>query len=336
MKLTLYTWSGIGDSLMALPLIYALKSLGHEVILPSNQQALPFYEFLRDQEIISGIASYRHRSVVDWIRAFGNTDKLILPAGVERWQHPLLWALRKGAPAFGPFLRLGLRIKELETIEDVHEKSPSPKLPLASNRAQSYIHWIERYGLDFKLDWLFFEDRVLLKCRERIQKLLIGKGLEPGEYAILYPATIRAEKNMPEPLVNQIAEYCFERKIKLVFVGDLAPKNLGLDAHESVVDWSGRRDFGELAGLFSLSRAVFSVDGGLLHLALASRCPVVSFWGATIPDALVMPNHPYHHPLCRYLPFQPYEGEIVSDSKRLEAFNFSKQEIERAVQKADR
>ena len=211
MKLTLYTWSGIGDSLMALPLIYALKSLGHEVILPSNQQALPFYEFLRDQEIISGIASYRHRSVVDWIRAFGNTDKLILPAGVERWQHPLLWALRKGAPAFGPFLRLGLRIKELETIEDVHEKSPSPKLPLASNRAQSYIHWIERYGLDFKLDWLFFEDRVLLKCRERIQKLLIGKGLEPGEYAILYPATIRAEKNMPEPLVNQIAEYCFER-----------------------------------------------------------------------------------------------------------------------------
>ncbi len=319
---------------MALPLIYALKDAGHQVILPSNQAAHPFYEFLAREGIISGISTYRHGSFRSWLEGFGNVDRLILPAGVEFHHHPLLWAIRKRPFFARAFLRLKMNVKSLEIIPDVYVKGEHSRLSV-SNRAQSYIQWMGRYGVAFKPETLFFQEDVLKKARLRAEKIIFDQGLRAHQYAVLYPATARSEKNIPLELLNEIIRYFSNSGLKLVLIGDSSHGGYPPLRDANLIDLRGRRDFEELVGLFSLSRVVLAVDGGLLHLALASRAKTVSFWGATIPDSLVMPNHPYHHPLCRYLPFQPYEGEKITDAQRAEAFDFSIEEIVQAMRTPD-
>ena len=332
MKIGIHNGSGLGDILMSLPLLYGLRDAGHEVYGVGNESTRSLYDFLAKEKVVAGAKIYQSHSPLSWRREIRDLDILLLVGYFGYGLNPLGLA-RFLAPPLSPFLRFLQGIRKIVYMNTIEVETLSPKIPRIDSRPLSYIRSLEyQFELNFNPDSIFLDETILGRSREKIKPLLSERALEPGKYAVLYPATGSMERNMPESLVNRIAEYCFERKIKLVFVGDLAPKNFGLDAHESVVDWSGRRDFGELAGLFSLSRAVFSIDGGLLYLALASRCPVVSFWSATIPESRITPNHPYHHPLCRYLPFQPYEGKFMSDSKRLEAFNFSKEEIARAVE----
>ncbi len=332
MKIGIHNGSGLGDILMALPLLYGLRDAGHEVYGVGNESTRSLYDFLAREKAIAGIKIYQSHSPLSWRREIRDLDIFLLvgyfgyglnPLGLSRFLLPLL----------SPFLRFFQGVKKIIYMNTIDVETLSPKTPRITNRPLSYIRSLEyQFGLNFNSDSIFLDETILSRAREKIRPLLSERGLEPGKYGVLYPATGSMERNMPEFLINRIAEYCFEQEIKLVVVGDSMPKNFGLDKKDWVVDWSGRRDFGELVGLFSLSRMVFSIDGGLLYLALTSRCPVVSFWGATIPDSRVVSNHPYHHFLCRYLPFQPYEGESISERERDEAFNFSKDEIAKAVE----
>ncbi len=330
-KIGIHNGSGLGDILMSLPILYGLKAQGHEVYGVGNESTRGLYDFLVGEKIIAGAKIYQTHSPVSWRREIRDLDQLILVGYFGFGLNPL-GLFRLTLPFARLFLHFFQNIKDVRFMETVWVGTSSSKFTTMISRPLSYVGCLEKsFGIAFNPEHIYFEERVLEKARARAEKILSERGLTSRQYAVLYPATSRAEKNMPPVLFKKILEYCLNQGLGIILIGEPAHGDSLSLPDSRVIDLRGRRDFEELVGLLALSQVVFSIDGGLLHLALASRAKTVSFWGATIPDFLVFPNHPYHHPLCRYLAFQPYEGKPVSEARRAEAFDFSADEIARAA-----
>ncbi len=331
MKIGIHNGSGLGDILMSLPLLYGLKAQGHEVWGIGNNSTRPLYNFLSEQKILAGAKIYQSHSLSAWRKEIRDLDRLLLVGYFGLGLNPL-GLFRIGLPVLRPFLSVVQNIREISYMETAWVQTVSSKSPRLPSRPLTYIHCLEKnFGGVFKPETLFFQEDVLKKARLRAEKTISDQGLRAHQYAVLYPATRGDERNIPLELLNEIIRYLSHLGLKLILIGDPSHGGYPPLRDANLIDWRGRRDFEELVGLFSLSRVVFAVDGGLLHLALASRAKTVSFWGPTLPESRVVSNHPYHRPLCRYLPFQPYEGEKITDAQRAEVFNFSIEEIAKAA-----
>ena len=330
MNTALYAWSGIGDALMALPLLQGLKAGGHRASLAGNEFMRPFYRFLEETGACDAPFLYKSRTPSSWASRLRDLDFLLLPPDVGWKDHPSLAAFKALSAPARPILRAFLGLKDARFIPKARIKTRSSKAPETTNLALSYVRYLEEgFGLPFKEDFLFLPKEALARMQNEAAPALKEAGLAAKPYAAIYRATKGAARNMPEGLIQKIAAFCRSRDLRLVEVGGQGPDDPA--ARPDTLDWRGRLNFWQLSGVFNQSRMVFSIDGGLLHLALAARAKVCSFWGPTIPESIVFPAHPFHKPLCRYLPFQPYRGETPPPDAAM-AFDFSNNDIARAAE----
>jgi len=78
-RVGIYLWSGIGDTLLALPLINGLEDNGYKTILLANTRLSHFLSFLKDEGQISDVVLYKTHSPDEWITKIRNLDLLIFP-----------------------------------------------------------------------------------------------------------------------------------------------------------------------------------------------------------------------------------------------------------------
>jgi ADP-heptose:LPS heptosyltransferase len=336
----MYTWPGIGDTLMAMPLIQGLQQSGRKVFLLGTEGNKHFYEFLWRENIVSGFRTYQSREIGfnSCIRSRYDTlkgwDCLIFPPLNIHWfrYQPGLVSLQAGIPFLSFLLKPILRTKRFIRVEGIYANRKMRK-SIEYNRMESYMECLEhRFDIPFKEEFLFLPKKVLQKAGELVQDILSHHGLYASRYVVIFPETKGRERNMPASLFSKISEWAHQREFKLVLVGGKSTNSSLQQIYSNTVDLRGNRDFLELIGLFNKSRLVFSVDGGLMHLSLASRAHTVSFWGPTVPESRIAIGHPYHHPLCRNLPFQPCFGNKISEKQYQEMFDFSSNDIAKCVQ----
>jgi ADP-heptose:LPS heptosyltransferase len=335
-----FVWSGIGDALMALPLLRGLRRSGRASFLLGKASSDVFYRFLQEEGVITGFRTYQRHSGSgfraewrSWAEAFSGWELVLLPprssiAAARREQRLLNLLLRSSALAL-PVMRLSWGIGRIEYIAE----APTEGIGEA-NRSLSYRRCLAAgFGVEPEPGDLFFSEETTARCVEAALPWLAAKNLSPGNYAVLYAATQGRERDLPGGLIAKINRLVRDRGLRLALVGD--PAHGGewpADLLAHAADCRGRREFRELLGLLGLSRAVFSVDGGLLHLALAARSPrVVSFWGPSSPRSRVGPDYPQHRALWRDLGFQPCLGRPEAFSRRAEMFDFSDREIAEAA-----
>ncbi len=332
----LFVWSGLGDALMAFPLLRGFRNAQGEVFLIGKESARPFYDFLKEWDIISGYRVYSRRSpqglwndLTSWKKAFSGWPQVLLPprsslmaAGKNQI---ILNALRLSWPLAFPILKTALGIGALSFIDDAFVPGLSSG---EANRALSYSQCLERkFSLPFEKDFLFFPQTTLSAAEKAARPLLDQLGLKNSAYLVLYPATQagfqEGKRNLPHSLISKILDWAEAQNFSVVAVGSSAHVNSALAPFQSrMINFSGEKSFLELIGIFRHSRLAFCADGGLLHLALASRCPVVSFWGPTSPNTFSYPHHPYHRAL-----YKPSRTLSLPD-----AFDFSREDISGAVQ----
>ncbi len=330
MNVALYAWSGLGDALMALPLLQGLKAAGHDAALAGNESMRPFYNFLAEAGVCGEPLIYQSRTPSSWAARLRDLDILLLPPDAHWKDHKALASFKAAGILARPVLRAALGLKDARFIAEARVKTRSSKAPEAVNLALSYARCLEeRFSLPFKKDFLFLPETALERARGEALPRLMEAGFSQEPYAALYRATKGKTRDLPEALIRKISEFCTAKGWRLIEVGGSGPE--APTPCPGVLDWRGQLNFWELAGVFGRARMVFSIDGGLLHLALACRTKTVSVWGPTIPESRTNPQFSGHYALCRYLPFQPYlDGPQPTNAAQ--AFDFSAADIARAAQ----
>jgi hypothetical protein len=269
-----------------------------------------------------------------------NLDCLLLPPELKL--HTFMSRLRQWEPVTSKGLRLVFGIREVLHVEDAKIGSLYLKRDIV-NQALSYQICLENiFNVSPKNEEIYFPNATLRKA-DFMTRDFISSTFGGRPFVVVYAATWgpreAMRRDIPPWLLDVLVEWARLRGIALILVGQKdhgpqIPTSLSLNS----VDFRGKRSFLELMGLFRASRLVFAMDGGLLHLALASQAPTVSFWGPTLPESRVVSNHPFHFPMCKYLPFQPYFGDQIPDSEAIQrtkaAFDFDLSAVSQVAERA--
>lgn len=333
MKVGLSTYSSIGDNLLALPLINGLKDNNYDVIQIGNNKIVNFYNYLKIHNIINDYKLYISNDVFSYLN-INNLDILLFPPNSQR--EGILKFVYDNKKVLSFFSKYILNIKKIEFIESVLVNSKGKKNTSTINLNLSYISKLENaFNIKFKIDYLFFKDSLINEGKKNIKQFFDNNYLDEEDFIIIYAFTKDITRSMTKELLTKLIRIGCENNYRIFLVGN---ENDGKKYEEfignqinfkknKVLNLAGKLTFSELAGLFNKSRFVFSIDGGLLHFSLACKAKTISFWGSTIPESIIYPNHPYHFPMCRYLDFQPFLGESFTQDQISLSFKFTDEEI---------
>lgn len=111
---------------------------------------------------------------------------------------------------------------------------------------------------------------------------------------------------------EKIARICSALNYPVVLLGG----EEDIDAAQNILDktsgtvWNavGQFSFNQSASILAQSRGVISHDTGLMHVAAAFKKPIVSVWGATVPEFGMfpyLPGEPSHMAEARHLKKRP-------------------------------
>ncbi|MCA1764094.1 MAG: glycosyltransferase family 9 protein, partial [Flavobacteriales bacterium] len=87
---------------------------------------------------------------------------------------------------------------------------------------------------------------------------------------------------------HQYVELCEQLNYPVALIGGPAERNEGEEIAEKLGEkvWNTAGSFrlGQTASLLKLSALVITPDTGIMHIAAALKKPIISIWGATIPE----------------------------------------------------
>lgn len=338
MKVGIFNYSTLGDTLLALPLINGLRNNSYDVIQIGNNNLSEFYDFLKVNNIINDYKLYVSKDFFSYINIH-NLDLLLFPPDINAVNK--MKFLHNNINFLSLFSNFFLKIKKIEFIEDKMIISKSKKVPLTVNLSLSYIYELEnKFNIQFRSDYLFFNNDTINKGKEDIDNFFDDNFID-GDFIVIYAFTKDLSRSMSKELLDKLIRIGNQMNYNIFLVGnkndyekyDKFLCNIINFEKDKILNLAGRLTFSELAGLFNKSRFVFSIDGGLLHFSLACRAKTISFWSSTIPESRVYTKHPYHFPMCKYLDFQPFIGEEYTPNQLNLSFDFSDNEIRNIINK---
>jgi heptosyltransferase-2 len=121
---------------------------------------------------------------------------------------------------------------------------------------------------------------------ERADRLLSGYGIAPeDELVALAPGTSgrRSVKEWTDAGFAAVGRHLTERGFRVVVLGTEPAYNIVKDCGQ-IIDLSGKTNLGEALAILYRSKALVSVDSGILHLAAAAGTGVVGLYGPSNPD----------------------------------------------------
>lgn len=115
-------------------------------------------------------------------------------------------------------------------------------------------------------------------------KVEVPAGFEKGYIVVAIGAAHWRKK----PRLEQYIELCRGIKGKIVLVGGPTEAEegdkIGEACGQDVWNAAGKTSLEESASLIKNAELVITPDTGMMHVAAAFKKPIISFWGATVPD----------------------------------------------------
>ncbi len=126
-------------------------------------------------------------------------------------------------------------------------------------------------------------------ARETADELMSAHNIRRN-FIVFHPGSARAEKFWNAQRWADVIDYAVgNHDVALVLTGGSAPLeqthigDIKSKVHHEIVDLSGKTDLLTLAALIAKARLLITVDSAPMHLASASRTPLVILFGPTNP-----------------------------------------------------
>lgn len=147
-----------------------------------------------------------------------------------------------------------------------------------------YLYLLKALGLPYE-----YKD-LLLPLDEKIVEMAKAflKELKDKPFVIIAPgAAYGPAKMWPKEYYKKLASNLVKKGFTVIVVGSLKEKEVGdfiKDGKKEIYNFCGKTNLNEVAGIFSLAKAVISNDSGLMHLAAALKVPQIAIFGSTDPE----------------------------------------------------
>lgn len=172
-----------------------------------------------------------------------------------------------------PRVRSDIRVEMVPFEKDVPEAEAQLKLLDVVRRESGYARKSGRDGASQKLEF-----PVTAEEREWAAQFLKSEGMETHCFAILSPGSGWSGKNWPVERFAKLAGHLQSRGLMVAWTGSETESDLCRGPGRN---WAGKLTLGHLAALMEQAAVWVGNDSGPMHLAVATGCKTVSFWGPT-------------------------------------------------------
>ncbi len=282
----------LGDALMATPVYYNLRGFLKEkekVLLLGPPHIIPLFKEFPDTEVLPFYKG-DFRKTVELLKPYKEEVGLLLTNSFSS-----AWL----------FFRAGLKerwgyAKDLRRFLLTRAVKP-PKQKL--HQRDYYLNLLKELGLPCE-----FSDLILPLSREIIELAeAFLKGIERPFIVLAPGAAYGPAKMWPKEYYRELAKNLVRQGYRIIICGSEKEKEVGdyiKEGVSGVYNFCGKTDLLQVAGIFSLAKAVVSNDSGLMHLAAALKVPQVAIFGSTDPE-LTGPLNPKAVVLKKELPCSP-------------------------------
>ena len=310
-RVLLIPFSGLGDLMMHLPLVTALKQdFDVDVVIERTYE--PFGSFLEAHGILSRYLSCNQsKTLAGFVAKIG-----FFLTGIDArsyryimvYDRPLFTFLSSMLPS-RKVIRYGLLRRTL--------RGPIGWSPHASaaNQTEAVMDFARYLAYPAANQSYAFPEAVIDGCRRRAHRLLDTFGIDAvgGRLLAICPFANHPYKQAPLTLFQKVARHAVDLKIPVAMIGPSAERpraeafrqELGLPERASFLDLVGALDWEETVGLLGSSTTFVSNDSGIMHVSLACGTTTVAFFGPTDPDHLMPKSTQHLHPIFLRLPCQP-------------------------------
>lgn len=303
----------VGDSLMATPLVRALRRgfPSAQIDLVVNRVSRAVYDenldiherlvleqwtrggFVRWFEVLAALPSLR-RGRYDWILC--DASETAFSYGLFAWL--------TGIP-----VRLGFAHHDRDFL--FTHTLPFPTPGSLESMAKINLRYGHALGIPAVVPAPIFA--IPPETRRRVaDRLENNAGEAPHPLVVIHPGSKFPANNwMPERFTTITQWLCEVYHATVVFVGaphEVRPFQWLFGRSGSILNWSGRTSLAELAALFERADTVIVLDSGPAHLAAAVRAKTVVLRSARAPRALWMHAQPNIIDLWRSVPCAPCEA----------------------------
>jgi heptosyltransferase-2 len=265
-KILFITLSNVGDVILTLPVLSALKDNFQGAKIDVVVGPRPKEIFTKDPGINRVFVYDKHTSLkekVNFIRKL-RSEKYDLAVDIRSSLIPFLIGAKK---------RSSLIMKEKAQAR--HKKSV-------------HLSRLEKLGVKYKDRQNIYIDN---KDREIVHRLLEERGIKKGDVLIGVSPACRSllKQWRAEGFVEVINELLKEENYKIVLIGDSSQANISqriVDAvgHKNLVDLTGKTDLNQLFALIEKMYFLLTCDSACLHIACDLGVKVVAIFGPTDPQ----------------------------------------------------
>jgi ADP-heptose:LPS heptosyltransferase len=310
-RVLLVPFSGLGDLMMHLSLIAALKDQ-FDVDVVIDQAYESFGAFLKAHHIISdSVACDQSKTVKGFL-----TKIVFFLARVDHksyryilvYDRPLFTLLSHFLPS-QKVVRYGLFRKRLRGPMGW---SPHPKRTNQTDAVMDFARYLQHPAVERSYT---FPQAVLDRCRNRARELLerFEGDRKVAPLVVIAPFAKHPYKQAPLHLFQTVARRAMSAGLRVAMIGASSDRGLTEPFHaqldlgpgDAFLDVVGLLDWEETLGLLGWSTVLVTNDSGIMHVGLASGTSTVAFFGPTDPYALVPPVTQHLHPVFLGLHCQP-------------------------------
>jgi heptosyltransferase II len=299
MKIVIRATNWVGDAIMALPAIRAIRSRPDANISILARSSVA--DIYRDQNVADELIIYDHRG-----KHAGISGRERLASELRSRKFDVAMLLQNAFDAAWLAWRAGIpqRIGYARDARSIllTKAVPVPKPgEIAQHEKFYYLELLRRAGwIDSVPDELFIKLHISDASRSRAAAQLAAAGVRPHaiKLAIGAGASYGSAKCWPPSrfaeLANQLQAQWDADVILFGAAGETDVSSaIASEMHRPPIDLTGKSTVADLPALLSLCHVFIGNDSGVMHVAAAVGLPAVAIFGPTDPfgTAPVTPRH---------------------------------------------
>lgn len=299
MKILIRATNWVGDAIMALPALRAVRTRfpNAEITILARPYVAAIYE---NQEVCDNTMFVENkRDIVGELRAQKYDVALLFQNAFEAaW---IAW--RAGIPERIGYARDGRSVLLTKAV-------PVPKPgEISAHEQYYYLELLRRSGwLDSLPEESFIKLNVPAENRERAEEFLLSAGVRRDSFriAIGAGASYGSAKCWPPDRFAELANRLqMQTQADVILFGTSAEaavsSAIAAGMHRSPIDLTGKTSINDLPALLSQCHLFIGNDSGAMHVAAAVSLPVVAVFGPTDPFGTAPVT-----PRCSVLQEKPY------------------------------
>lgn len=161
------------------------------------------------------------------------------------------------------------------------------------------------------------------EARNSVSALLVQEEIRPGNYILIHPVSRWKFKCLSTKQIAGLIATLHERGMRIVLSAGpdadevaMVEEILALLPDVPVLNCAGKLTLKELSALIAMSRALICVDSVPLHIASATKTPVVAMFGPTSDQNWGPWMHPRAKVVSRAFPCRPCYQDGCGGSKK--------------------